>query len=181
MILLRHGKPKSNKHCYGFSNPPLLEAPRETAARIAPSLPPFRRIISSPSPRCIQLAEALHEGLQGDGPLLSNDALKELNFGDWEGLPWSDVPRKELDTWALTPLDFTIPGGESPRQLEHRVRNWFEEFCPDSEDLIVAHAGSLRVLAACILGKEFDITWQWPLPYATPVQVLHGQKGFVAY
>lgn len=115
----------------------------------------------------------------GDKELILTGKLKELNFGDWENRPWSEVPREELDAWARMPLDFTVPGGESPRDLKRRVDNWARGFAPGPGDLIIAHAGSLRALAAFILNTEFETTWQWSLPYATPVRVIDIHSGFI--
>lgn len=175
MILLRHGVPAAAETCYGRFDPPLAEPPEQTAARLRTRLPRWRRLVSSPSPRCRLLAEALAPNSAID----LADALMELNFGQWEGQPWSRIPRTALDDWARRPLDFTPPGGESARELKHRVERWVDGFRPAPGDLIVAHAGSLRALAATLLDTEFERTWQWPLPFATPVRITDTETGFV--
>lgn len=175
MILLRHDRVRTEGRCYGWSDPPLLRPASATAAGLA--LPDWRRLVSSPSPRCLELARAL----AGHRPIRTSPALMELNFGAWEGRRWDDIDRAEIDRWALRPLEFRAPDGESARDLFRRVETWARSFRPNQGDLIIAHAGSLRALAAHLLGTDFDTTWQWPLPYATPVTVTRTSDGFVPY
>ncbi len=106
-------------------------------------------------------------------------ALQELNFGDWEGQRWDDIDRASLDAWAKRPLDFVMPGGESGRDLYRRVADWAETLQFERDDMIVAHAGSLRALAAVLLQRPFDDCWQWPLAYATAVRLDPARAGFV--
>ncbi len=175
MILLRHGRTDAAGICYGQSNPPLAEAPKQTAAALR--LPEWRRLVSSPSPRCLTLARHLAK----HRPIRVSPALLELNFGDWELRRWDDVETSAIDEWAKTPLDYCAPGGESARDLHRRVARWVLRFKPGQGDLIVAHAGSLRALAAVLLQTDFETTWQWPLPYATPVVLTDSTAGFVPY
>lgn len=48
-------------------------------------------IVSSPAVRCRLLAERIGTVRRVD------DRLREMGFGDWEMLSWSEVPRPELD------------------------------------------------------------------------------------
>lgn len=175
MILLRHGQTDATGLCYGQSNPPLKEEPARTAAALR--LPAWRRLVCSPSPRCLDLARQL----AGHRPVRVSPALMELNFGQWEQRLWDEVEASHIEEWAKAPLDFCVPGGESARDLHRRVACWARSFQPGSGDLIVAHAGSLRALAAVLLKTDFETTWQWPLPYATPVVLTEITAGFVPY
>lgn len=172
-LLLRHGAPLTSGFCYGHSDPILVAAPEQTAARLHTQLTPWRRLFTSPSPRCAELALALDNSAQ------LQPALRELNFGDWEGRNWDDIDRAKLDRWARQPLDFVMPGGESGRDLYRRVADWAVATRPGPNDLIIAHAGSLRALAAILLECSFDTCWQWPLAYATPVRLHSNNAGFV--
>lgn len=173
MILLRHGEPLARDTCYGRSDPTLREPPARTAKRLGPI--GFKRLLSSPSERCLALARALAPGVEPS----VNPALMELDFGAWEGRRWDEIPRAGLDAWARQPLDYRMPGGESARDLMRRVDDWARRLRPGPGDLIVAHAGSLRALAAIVLRTGFETTWQWPLPYATPVTLANSNTGFV--
>jgi broad specificity phosphatase PhoE len=77
--------------------------------------------------------------------------LKELTFGAWEGLTWSEVWEKdpagakarEADKWNFAP-----PGGESYAMLVERVRPWLAE--RDGATFVVAHGGIARVFFALL-------------------------------
>jgi len=109
-------------------------------------------IHSSPSPRCLRLAERLGTKIRVDPRLL------ELDFGDWEGRPWDQVPRDALDRWAENPLDFAPPGGESGAALIARVRGFAADLvtCHDRH-VVVSHGGPLKVLSRLLEGQEIDL------------------------
>lgn len=173
-VLLRHGAPQQTGFCYGQSDPILEETPGQTAQRIRPILPPWRRVFCSPSARCADLAAAI------TAETATVPALMELNFGDWEGRRWDDIDRADLDDWAERPLDIVMPGGECGRDLYRRVAAWADTVQLGSDDLIIAHAGSLRALAARLLQRPFDDCWTWPLAYATPMRLAPNTAGFVS-
>ena len=119
----------------------------------APLLVGSKRIWTSPSRRCSTVAERIAETLSV--PLTADPRLKELDFGEWEGKRWDDIPRADLDCWAADPLGFRAPGGESGAELIARVA----EFCAElTEDCaVVSHGGPLRVLSALLRGKTVDL------------------------
>ncbi|MEX1215246.1 histidine phosphatase family protein [Saccharospirillum sp.] len=175
MILIRHGVPAQTGLCYGRSDPELA-APAANTARSLPAALSQRPgpWYSSPSQRC--LAVARH--LAPEDRLTTVDALRELNFGDWEQQPWSEIKRSALDAWAQQPLDFRMPGGESGRDLFHRVQAWATQAHLNENSVVIAHAGSLRALAAIVLERPFEQTWQWPVPYGTALILNSHGTGF---
>jgi broad specificity phosphatase PhoE len=78
--------------------------------------------------------------------------LKELTFGAWEGLTWTEVWQKdpaaararEADKWNFAP-----PGGESYGMLVERVRPWLDE--REGDTFLVAHGGIARALYALLV------------------------------
>lgn len=175
MILIRHGAPAQTGVCYGHSDPELAVPAEDTARSLPAALSqhpgPW---YSSPAQRCLAVAQYLAP--QGQvGPV---EALRELNFGDWEQTPWSEIDRSALDAWALQPLDFCIPGGESGRDLFNRIRNWVTRARLTEHSVVVAHAGSLRALAAVVLDQPFEQTWQWPVPFGIALTLNSRGTGF---
>ncbi len=175
MILIRHGAPAQSGVCYGHSDPELAEPAEQTARSLPEALTqqpgPW---YCSPSPRCQGIARVLAPAHQ----VTEVDALRELNFGDWEQRPWSGIDRNALDAWAQQPLDFCMPGGESGRDLFHRVKAWANQARIEEGCVFVAHAGSLRALAAAMLEQPFEQTWQWPVPYGTALKLNSRGTGF---
>lgn len=68
----------------------------------------------------------------------------EMDFGQWDGLPWACIPRDEVDAWCEHFADHAPGGGESLRQFMIRVHAWqAPESSPVEPDIVVvvAHAG----------------------------------------
>ncbi len=116
---------------------------------------------SSPLKRCLLLGRRL--GLQ---TCCSDDRLKELSFGEWEGLLWDDVPRQELDYWAEDYLNRSPPGGESLFALQTRLQGFLED--RGTHPLIVlTHGGIIRALATlCGWAPEQAMAMSVPLASA---------------
>ncbi|WP_159999712.1 histidine phosphatase family protein [Roseomonas sp. 18066] len=108
-------------------------------------------IVSSPARRCRALAEALADGRS----ITFDDRLLELDFGDWEGLPWDDIPRAALDAWAADVANFAPPGGESGAALLARVTAFHAAL--DGDSVVIGHAGPLKLLAALLRGDPPDL------------------------
>jgi broad specificity phosphatase PhoE len=83
----------------------------------------------------------------------TDDRLKELTFGLWEGQTWKDVRRahplaaaeRERDKWRAVP-----PEGESYAMLAERVAGFLPVL--RRESVLVSHGGVARVLMTMIGG-----------------------------
>ena len=139
--LIRHPPPVvAPGVCYGQLDIPAENA-GAAAARLQAGLPTGLPVWSSPLRRCRELAELLH-------PQPTIDArLAEMNFGDWEGRQWDEIPRTELDAWAADVVGYVPPGGESPRAVQQRALD-FVAGLTVPEAIVVTHAGVIRVLLA---------------------------------
>jgi len=139
--LIRHPKPLIDPGiCYGRLDV-AAEHSEPVAARLRGELPPGLPVYSSPLRRCRELAEQLQPS-----PVI-DARLAEMDFGAWEGRAWDDIPRHELDAWAADIAGYAPPGGESPRQLQHRALD-FVAGLTVPEAVLVTHAGVIRVLVA---------------------------------
>ena len=139
--LIRHPKPQIEAGiCYGQLDI-LAKIENSDLVRLRAELPPDLPVWSSPLLRCRQLAEQLH-------PQPIVDArLAEMNFGEWEGRTWHDIPRHELDAWADDVTGYAPPGGESPTALQRRALDFIAGL-DVPEAVIVTHAGVIRTLLA---------------------------------
>ena len=89
----------------------------------------------------------------------TDDRLKELTFGDWEGYTWDEMKSRdaegcsarEADKWAFCP-----PGGESYAMLSERIEGWLADI--KGPTLAVTHGGVARVLLGILAGvAEADL------------------------
>ncbi len=68
-------------------------------------------------------------------------ALAEIDFGQWDGLHWADIPRNRFDAWMNDFSGFDFEGGEPLGQLLARASAWAP---PPGCALAVGHAGWIQ-------------------------------------
>ncbi len=148
LLLMRHTRPKvAEGVCYGRLDLDVSETFAMDAVRALDAVKAPARLVTSPLNRCRKLAERAAErfGL----PPAIDPRLIEMDFGSWEGVPWSDLPRHELDAWAGDFLHARPHGGESVAMLRHRVTDALQELAgQEGPTLAICHAGVLKVAAA---------------------------------
>ncbi len=171
MIFLRHPKPEVPAGlCYGRTDPDIGSDGEAEIARAMEATPRVVRVIASPALRCRRLAEEL---ARRDGAALSFDPrLWELDFGDWEGLPWAEIGRGNSDLWASDPWSIAPPGGETFAEVHARVGEVLVEAVVDSGPgtALVCHAGPIRVARMILTGAGFEAVFAETVPYATPIR-----------
>jgi alpha-ribazole phosphatase len=158
IVLIRHLAPAiAPGICYGRLDVPPAPAQEGQATIVAhPAVAGVAIIHSSPARRCRVLAEAV--AAISPAPLLIDERLWELDFGDWEGKPWNTIALDELDLWASNPLAFAPPGGETGAALVRRIGEFVADIEQDRRDcVIVSHGGPLKVLAALLEGRPVDL------------------------
>lgn len=169
MIFLRHPTPDvPSGTCYGHLDLGLSAAAPKEILRAVNRLKPPRRLASSPLRRCLGLAEAISDrfGIK----IETDDRLKELNFGAWEGRHWDRISRFESDPWAEDPMTQAPPGGETFAALIDRVGGALDDLSP--ETVVVTHAGPIRAARMILSGASFDHVFGERVPYAVPIRIL---------
>ena len=160
LILIRHPQPDIEKGiCYGASDVPLLEGWESSAAPLKAKLQasyPDAHYAHSPLQRASQLAHFL------SGNSCSVSALKELDFGSWEGRSWNDIPEAEIAAWSSNLESASPYQGESLQDLSDRVLPWLTKCRQGNQDcVVVTHAGVIKVLVSHLCG--------WPLAQCAPI------------
>ena len=165
--LVRHDQTVAEGVCYGWSDVALAVDPVDTVQRIIDQLPANCPIISSPLSRCRLLAEQLSAArAAGDhAPVTYWEDLRELHFGDWEGQPWDQVPRTQLDAWAQAPFSYQLPDGESIPGFIDRVQRALDKI-PD-EAIVVTHGGVIRAARHLIHGEPLPTAFAATVPFAS--------------
>jgi len=99
--------------------------------------------------------------------------LRELAFGDWEGLSISEVNRRYPDKLKerLENIElFQVEGGESFFQLKDRVIPKFKSILanhPSDSIVILCHGGVIRTILAYILEISIKNLFRINQPYAS--------------
>ncbi|MCH7389838.1 histidine phosphatase family protein [Acinetobacter dispersus] len=120
-------------------------------------------IISSPLQRCQKFATALAKQLEL--PLLLNAEIKEMYFGDWEGMTtqtiYETAPERLANFWQF-PTQYHAPNGESLHQFQQRVMHGFTEIYVQMRQhnwnraLIVTHGGVIKLLTCLARQHKLD-------------------------
>ncbi len=153
--------------CYGRLDLPLHPDADIEGIANNPRLAGSSHIWTSPSRRCREVAERIADVLAV--PLNIDPRLMELDFGDWEGKPWNDIPRADLDRWAADPAEFRAPGGESGADLIARLTAFRAELI--GHPIVVSHGGPLKVLSALLRRQPMDLLAQ-PQAIGTIIDII---------
>lgn len=152
LILIRHCEPEADAHgrCYGSLDFGLSPGGRAAAAALGETLGSVRvdSVVSSPRLRAVQTAEPI-------AAPVTDDRLRELDFGEIEGLTYEEVERTRPELfrrWMEAPTEVEFPGGESYATLAARVRPAIDELvAAGGTHVVVTHGGPIRaVLADCL-------------------------------
>lgn len=113
-----------------------------------------RKVVTSPLARAAAVGGWLRRwGFQWQ----VDAALREMDFGAWEGRPWSELPPAEFDRWMADFCGFDFAGGESVAALLARAAAW-QPPCA----LAVGHAG--WITARSWVGPAAPTPATWPPP-----------------
>jgi alpha-ribazole phosphatase/probable phosphoglycerate mutase len=157
--LIRHGAPaeEARQRCYGSLDVGLSEIGRAQMARVAEYLAsePMAAIYASPLSRAVASARILAADAACPVEVVAD--LREINFGDFEGLTYDEIAARDPDLfrqWMETPTHVRFPNGESFSEMRARVLAAFGKIREEREGqtiAIVSHGGVNRVLLAWAL------------------------------
>jgi probable phosphoglycerate mutase len=120
---------------------------------------PIDALYASPLRRAMQTAEPIAEALRLE--IRTDDRLKEINAGIFEGVNWNEIESHSPEAaarWKAQEPDFVIPGGESRRALGVRGRAALMDIyeAGHRQVVIVAHGGVLGAALKALLGITID-------------------------
>jgi alpha-ribazole phosphatase len=87
--------------------------------------------------------------------------LNELNFGAWDGRPWSTIAWSDVQAWQDDLMHHAPGGGESLAALAARVRSFLAEPAPATR-LVVTHGGWLNAWLHVPAGATALAATDWP-------------------
>ncbi len=151
-LFIRHAATDLAGTFCGSSNPPLNDLGRSQVAQLLTQLTqPIHTVYTSHLLRAHQTAEPIAQAHQA--PLHLRPALREIDFGDWESLTWSDIETRNPTFAAKWVAEFPAlptPNGEPIQLFRTRILTELNHLRtlaePGQTIAIVTHAGPLRVL-----------------------------------
>lgn len=133
----------------------------------------FDSIFSSDLKRAIQTAEFLPKS--SEIPIITDDRLRERDYGIWKELTWDEVRLKfpeEYRNVRMNPVTASPPHGENLQEVSDRVLQFFseiEEF-KNQNTAIVSHNSPLMIIIAHLKGLELDEIRK--VPYLSNTEII---------
>jgi len=93
-------------------------------------------------------------------------ALREMDFGLWEGLTSTQINENyavELKSWRANPMSVRPPEGETLCEVTERSMDAVKEIIstyPDGQVLLISHGGIIRSIVAAVLGMDYNYYWR---------------------
>jgi alpha-ribazole phosphatase len=175
LILVRHGETNWNAQSryQGQANVPLNDLGQQQAAALAHRLARHEvtAVHASDLLRARQTAQVI--ALPHRLPVQEEPRLREMSFGDWEGLTYAEIQERDagrMADWFADPVCVAPPGGETLDQVAGRARSALDAIVETDIDqtvVLVSHGGLLRVLICLSLGIDIRHHWRFRLDVAS--------------
>jgi broad specificity phosphatase PhoE len=107
----------------------------------------------------------------------SDDRLREVSWGDWDGLTIVEIKARDPANWQAHIEDrwnVGPPGGESYRMLCERIGDWLASVKVEPRLIVVSHGAVGRVLRGLYLGLEPEQTLQLKEPQDALIRLADG-------
>lgn len=158
--ICRHGQTENNKYgrFSGWIDTPLTDAGINNAKSSATKLSSHKidKVVSSDLGRAFITAYIIVRQLGKDIEIIPEEALREVNYGDFANMPYAVYPE-------VSPQEngnFVSPNGESLAQMQRRVLACIAKINKDNPDghvLLTAHDGTINAIYSNFSGEDIGI------------------------
>ncbi|MHB1699389.1 MAG: histidine phosphatase family protein [Acidobacteriaceae bacterium] len=179
LLFIRHAETDMAGTFCGQSDPPVNAAGHRQIQRLAESLrhESIAAVFTSELQRSVTTARALAETFAI--PCITRPALREIDFGKWEGLAWEEIEKLDstfAQQWLESFPRLTPPDGESFEIFEARVMAETSYLRSQSESgliAVVTHAGVMRAVLRTLCGLDEKTAWALTKPYCCTFRYAH--------
>ena len=164
VYLVRHGQVEGyqEKRYNGQGNVALTEFGQGQSERVSARLAGISldAVYSSDLARCIHGARLIADRHGLD--VVAEQALRELDIGEWQGRTWSELQEAYPRQWQERLQDlanYKVPGGESLQDTADRIRPTLRRIIdrhPGGDVALVAHGGVNRIILLDAIGASLD-------------------------
>lgn len=166
LVFIRHAETDLAGTFCGHSDPPINARGQRQVLDLAAQLasPPFDAIYSSHLRRAVETATSLATAFPAHCTITRS--LREIDFGSWEGLTWTQMESKDPDyarLWLDAFPHLSAPYGELFATFEHRVLEEVEHLltlAANKRLAVVTHAGVMRIVLQTLLGHTQQQAWE---------------------
>lgn len=167
IIFVRHGQTtwnlelKYQGHTDTDLSPLGIEQAKLVANRLAQEK--IAAVYASDLSRAFETAE--HIAVRHGVPVFQMPDLREIKFGEWEGLTYEAIKAKWpelIDNFLLKADEIEIPGGETFTQLKERVSLAIQHMTDRHAGqtiAVVSHGGTIRTILCAALNVPLNYVW----------------------
>lgn len=167
IILVRHGQTtwnlelKYQGHTDIELSPLGLTQAKQVADRLAKEK--IAAVYASDLSRAFVTAQ--HIAAQHQLPVMQVPELREIKFGEWEGLTHEQIQAKWpelINRFFIHTDEIEIPGGESFRILKERASRAIDHLVakhPGETIAVVSHGGTIRTILCAALNMHLNYVW----------------------
>lgn len=160
LYIVRHGEARGNveRNFHGWYDSDLTENGRAQIARLPKYFENIHidAVFSSDLKRTRETAHAVADskGL----PVLEDAALREIHGGEWEDVPWDDLPVRFPESyghWLERPHLLEMPGGERMTDFADRIYGAVMKIAKahEGQNIVIAtHGTAIKVLLCKVRG-----------------------------
>jgi alpha-ribazole phosphatase/probable phosphoglycerate mutase len=175
VLFIRHAETEMAGRFCGHSDPDVNAQGRSQLSALAGllSAEAIDGVYSSDLRRAISTADAIAAARKI--PLALRPALREINFGQWEGLSWKQIEQRDPEyarTWMDAFPRIPAPAGESFHAFEARILEEVSHLLEPKPGpiAVVTHGGVLRVVLRHLCGCSEPEAWRRTQPYCCIVR-----------
>ncbi len=180
VILVRHGETSWNqeRRFLGHSNPGLNEQGEMQARAVAQRLlaEKIDKVFSSDMLRALETSQEI--ACLHNVPIRIMPSLREMNFGEWEGLTFAEIQTRYpvlVNKWIADPFGVRLPFGETAEEVKIRVVEAWNSIvlsaAAEEAVVIVAHGGPLRMLLCQLTGIDSSRQWEFSIGHGQTVDL----------
>ncbi|RXH56913.1 histidine phosphatase family protein [Granulicella sibirica] len=166
ILFIRHAETDSAGTFCGQSDPDVNSVGHEQIEALVASLrgKHLQAVYSSDLFRARTTAEALARSVGVTCRL--SPALREIDFGEWEGLTWDEIWKRDrtyAERWVEEFPSLPTPGGETFEAFRSRVLaevKALARLTAGRRVAVVTHAGVLRIILQDLLGETEAAAWE---------------------
>jgi broad specificity phosphatase PhoE len=173
LLFIRHAATDMAETFCGHSDPPICSSGYSQISALITQLEPavFDAIYCSDLRRAVATAELLAQKFHTT--LTTSPRLREIHFGEWEGLRWTEIEQRDPAyalRWSESFPNLPAPGGEAFTAFKKRVLEEVEQLLRlpgDTRIAVVTHGGAMRVVLQTLLGHSEVQAWELTKSYCS--------------
>lgn len=95
--------------------------------------------------------------------------IREISFGDWEGLNYKEIEKKfpdDLAKWKDDLINNNPTGGEKILNFKARIKDFFQEILNKHQGekiLVVTHGGVIKIYLTIVLAMKSKDFWKFQI------------------